>query len=115
MVRQIVRLEGLVVFFASLYFYYLFGASWILFLLLILAPDLSMVGYLRDKKIGALTYNIVHNYILAAAFIAWGVYFESSIVLSLGLILSAHIGFDRFLGFGLKYPTAFKDSHLQRL
>jgi hypothetical protein len=32
--------------------------------------------------------------------------------LLLSLIWTAHIGFDRLLGFGLKYSNRFKDTHL---
>ena len=31
------------------------------------------------------------------------------------LIWLAHTGADRLFGYGLKYPTAFKDTHLSRV
>jgi len=91
------------------------NASWLLFVILLLAPDLSMVGYLKDKQIGALTYNLVHNFALAALLIGIGLFTSNKLLTSLGVILIAHIGADRFLGFGLKYATDFKDTHIQRL
>jgi hypothetical protein len=115
MVRTFIRLEGLVVLLISLYAYRYFGASWAWFFALFLAPDLSMAGYLKGKQAGALTYNLVHTYILAAVLLAYGWAANSTILTSFGLILAAHIGADRVLGLGLKYPTNFKDTHIQRL
>ncbi|OLD40971.1 MAG: hypothetical protein AUI83_21390 [Armatimonadetes bacterium 13_1_40CM_3_65_7] len=115
MVGKIIRIEGLTVFLGALYFYHLLNASWSLLIILLLAPDLSMVGYLKDKETGALTYNLIHNYALVALLIGSGLFTGTTLLTSLGLILTAHIGADRFLGFGLKYATDFKDTHIQRL
>lgn len=114
--RKILQLEGLVFLLTALYFYYIFNGNWILFAVLLFTPDISMVGYFVNKKIGALLYNLVHNYVLALLIIAGGFFiFENSLLISLGLILFAHVALDRFLGFGLKYPTDFKGTHLQKL
>jgi len=115
MVGKIIRIEGLIVFLGALYFYHVLNASWLLFVILLLAPDLSMVGYLKDKQTGALTYNLVHNFALAALLIGIGLFTSNKLLTSLGVILIAHIGADRFLGFGLKYASDFKDTHIQRL
>ena len=45
----------------------------------------------------------------------FGVLAGRPIYISLGLIWFAHIGFDRMMGFGLKYPTRFGDTHLGRI
>lgn len=115
MVVKIVKIEGLIVFLGALYFYHLLNASWLLFAILLLSPDISMAGYLKDKRTGALAYNLVHNFALAAFLIGIGFFTRNTLLTSLGLILTAHIGADRFLGFGLKYATDFKDTHIQRL
>jgi hypothetical protein len=115
MVSLILKLEGLAVFAAALYFYWQFGGNWILFVLLLLAPDISMIGYLKDKSLGATIYNLGHNLVLALGIIFVGIYLANNLIVALGLILTAHVGIDRFFGFGLKYPTNFKDTHLQRL
>ena len=115
MVAKLIRIEGLIVFLGALYFYHVLNASWWIFAILLLAPDLSMVAYLKDKETGAFTYNLVHNFALAALLIGSGLFTENTLLTSLGLILTAHIGVDRFLGFGLKYATDFKDTHIQRL
>lgn len=115
MVKKILHLEGLVILATSLYLYYVTNGSWWLLILLLLAPDLSMIGYLKDKKLGAITYNLVHNYVLSLVLIAVGLISQNSLIIQIGLILTAHIAMDRMLGFGLKYPTNFKDTHLQKV
>src|SRR5207302_6041204 len=103
MVGKIIRIEGLIVFLGALYFYHVLNASWLLFVILLLAPDLSMVGYLKDKQTGALTYNLVHNFALVALLTGIGLFTGNTPWTSLVLILTAHIRADRFLGFGLMY------------
>ena len=116
MVKVMLRLEGAVVLVASVWFYFFHAeAGWLLFVVLLLAPDLSMVGFLKDTRLGSITYNLVHNYGLAAVLIVAGVAADNGLVNSLGLILSAHIGMDRVLTYGLKYPTHFRDTHMQRV
>jgi len=83
-------------------------ASWIEFALLLLVPDVSLLGFLRDTRLGAVTYNAVHNYVLVAAVLAAGVISGADVVTALGVILAAHIGMDRAIGYGLKYPTALR-------
>lgn len=83
--------------------------------MLILAPDLSMVGYLWNTRAGAWLYDLMHNYALALLLIVTGIATGEVIVEGLGLILAAHVGMDRALGYGLKYTTHFQDTHLQRL
>ncbi len=113
--KTLLHLEGLAIFALSLYFYWYNDFSWILFIILILAPDISMLGYLLNNKIGAMLYNLFHTYITAIVVIFLGILLSSSTVLAIGLIWSAHIGIDRTVGYGLKYPTEFKDTHLNRV
>jgi hypothetical protein len=113
----ILRVEGLAVFIAALFFYTRMGGSWGLFALLILAPDLGMLGYLINSKVGSVTYNLLHWYLGSAILLTCYFISKSEIALCLhvALVWAAHIGIDRFLGFGLKYPTGFKDTHLQKV
>ncbi|MGH2373741.1 MAG: DUF4260 domain-containing protein [bacterium] len=115
MVRVLLRLEGLAVCALALYGYAATGGSWLWFAVFILAPDLSMLGYLAGPRTGSVTYNLVHTYVVPAALlgIAWGL--QIPMLPPAGFLLAAHIGADRFLGFGLKYPSGFKDTHLQRV
>jgi len=116
MVKNILRLEGLFLFLTALYFYQLLQGDWILFIVLLFIPDISMIGYLKDKKIGAILYNLIHNYILALFIIAIGFFIIKNNTISLfGLILFAHISIDRLFGYGLKYSTNFKDTHAQKV
>ena len=91
------------------------GASWWLFAALILAPDLGMLGYLAGPRIGARVYNAAHNYALAAIAVGLGWYFGIQILLAIGLIWVAHISIDRAMGYGLKLPSSFHDTHLGRI
>lgn len=112
---RLLRSEGLIVLALSVFFYWQSGASWVLFALLLLAPDLSMLGYLAGNRVGALLYNSAHTYALPAALLAAGLWLGAATPVALALIWLAHIGMDRALGYGLKYPTAFKDTHLGRV
>jgi hypothetical protein len=111
----LLRLEGLVVLAAASIMYGEEGYHWGRFLLLFLLPDLLMVGYLWGTKVGAIAYNSGHTYV--APFLLWLLaYFgHLQLLVPLALIWTAHIGFDRLLGYGLKYGTAFKDTHLGRV
>lgn len=88
------------------------GGSWLLFALLALAPDLFMLGYLAGPRIGAVAYNLVHSLIgpVALAGMAW--LSGSDVALHVALVWAFHIAIDRALGYGLKLPTSFQDTHL---
>lgn len=113
--RTLLHLEGLAVLVLSLLVYSTLAGSWTQFALLFLTPDLFMLGYLLNKRVGAVCYNLAHTYVAALGIIAIGYFDGSSFLLAFGVIVTAHIGFDRMLGFGLKYPTGFKDTHFQRV
>ena len=91
------------------------SGDWLRFLILILAPDLAILGYLAGPHIGAPVYNLAHFEAFPAALGLFGFLMGNTLALALALIWFAHIGGDRLLGFGLKYPTAFKDTHLNRV
>ena len=114
-VRTLLRLEGLAVLAGALIAYDQVGAGWGAFALLFLLPDLSMLGYLRGARTGALMYNAAHSYLGPAALVALGALGAQPVALALGLIWVAHIGFDRMLGYGLKYRDGFGATHLGRI
>lgn len=114
-VRLLLRLEGLVVLAAALAGYSQLGAGWGAFGLLFLLPDLSWLGYLAGPRQGAAAYNAAHSYLGPIALLALGALGELPGALALGLVWCAHIGFDRMLGYGLKYASGFGDTHLGRL
>jgi hypothetical protein len=103
------------VFGASLLLYGELRTSWILFVALVLAPDLSMLGYFLGLRFGTALYNLVHALVVPLLLIALSIFYKQFWLLPYGLIWTAHIGLDRLLGFGLKYPTRFSDTHFERL
>jgi hypothetical protein len=109
------RVEGATMLAGSVLLYWTGGGSWWLFALLLLAPDLSMLGYLAGPRVGAVAYNVFHSYPLPAALGLVGLFMGVPLAVSVALVWFAHIGMDRLMGYGLKYPTNFKDTHLQRI
>jgi len=87
------------------------GPLW-LFAVLALAPDLSMLGYLAGPRVGSQTYNVVHTYALPAVLGAAGFLTGVAVAVLVALVWAGHIGADRLVGYGLKYESGFKDTHL---
>ena len=112
--RVILRLEGALVMIAGLAAYFAMGGSWGWLAALILLPDLSMLGYLAGPRIGALTYNAGHSHLAPAMLAAAYALGAPQWALFGALIWFAHIGFDRMLGYGLKYDR-FGATHLGTL
>jgi hypothetical protein len=113
--RWLLHAEGLAVLLGAVAAYAHLGGSGWLFALLLFTPDLAMIGYLRDTRLGAVTYNLAHTYTLVLAVFGLSLAAGWHTGVLLGLILTAHIGLDRTLGYGLKYPSGFKDTHLSRV
>jgi hypothetical protein len=114
-VRFLLRVEGLAVAAVSAALYARYGASWWLFAALWLAPDLSMVGYLRGAAWGSRVYNAVHSYATPATLGFVAFLLHAHLSLALALIWVNHIGVDRLLGYGLKYSEEFSLTHLGRI
>ena len=114
-VQVFLRLEGLAAAALSAVFYARTGASWWLFAALWLTPDLSMLGYLGGPKMGARIYNAIHSYVTPAALAVTALLLKSPALLPYALIWMNHIGMDRLLGYGLKYPQGFRFTHLGKL
>ena len=115
------RIEGGLVFVAALLAVVVqnfMGISgyWWLYLIAFFAPDIGFIGYLAGPKAGATVYNLLHLYgVGLAVAVAGFAIFGSPLYMNIGLLWMAHVGFDRMLGFGLKEPTAFADTHLGRI
>jgi hypothetical protein len=112
-VRLGLRLEGLLTLFAATYAYGRGDHSWAVFAALFLVPDVSFVAYLAGARAGAVAYNAAHSYIGPLLLVTLGL--MNGTIFPVTLIWAAHLGFDRALGYGLKYPTAFGDTHLGRI
>ncbi len=113
--RVLLQIEGAAVFLLSLFLYHFIEAGWVWFLVLFLWPDIFMLGYLVNVRLGASLYNLVHTEILPVVLGGFALSLHRTELLAFALIWLAHIGMDRMLGYGLKYPTFFKDTHLQRV
>jgi hypothetical protein len=109
------RLEGGVLLVLSLLIYWKLSGPWLWYIVLILAPDLFMLGYVGGPRLGAVLYNLGHTWLLPGVLAAVGILAGTSLAVDVGVIWFGHIGVDRLLGYGLKLPTAFQDTHLGRI
>jgi hypothetical protein len=112
---SLLRIEGLALFAGALALYLDGGFSILALALLALAPDISLLGYLGGPRIGAIAYDLAHFEAWPILLATVAVLIDWSVGVQLGLIWLAHIGIDRTLGYGLKYRSAFSDTHLQRV
>ncbi|MCD0464048.1 DUF4260 domain-containing protein [Flavobacterium sp. ENC] len=113
--KTIIKLEELGLFILGIYLFSLLNYQWWWFLVLILAPDLSMLGYLFGNKSGAFFYNFFHHRGIAVLVYLSGIYFQTEILKLAGIILFSHSAMDRMFGYGLKLVTGFQDTHLGKI
>lgn len=111
----LLRIEGLALLAAGVTVYTVPGGSWWLFALLLFAPDLSMLGYLRGSKMGAAVYNLGHITLTPVVVGLVSYLLGVDLGVQIAVIWLAHIGLDRLVGYGLKEPTSFQDTHLGRI
>jgi len=114
-VGWILRAEAGALFVAGVLLFLQLNGNALWLLPLLLAPDLSMIGYVGGPRLGAITYNLAHNLATALVALAVGWFAAIAPFALLGAVLVAHVGMDRSLGYGLKLPTDFKDTHLGRI
>ena len=114
-VRVWLRLEALAVFFAGILVWIAMNGGWLKFALGFLVPDLAILAYLIGPRVGAGAYNLTHSYLIPAALAIVGATLDQTGLLLTGALWTSHIGFDRALGLGLKYPSGFADTHLGQL
>lgn len=112
---KLLKLEELLLLALAIYLFSLLGFAWWWFPLLLLAPDLSMAGYLAGPAAGAWTYNLFHHRALAVAAYLAGALAGLAPLMLAGTVLLGHISMDRMLGYGLKYTDDFKNTHLGRI
>lgn len=110
--QQILRLENIAIAIFGIYGYAYLGGTWWFFAVLFLTPDFSMLGYLAGNKLGADAYNLFHTATLPIALFVVAVVLPSQPLIQIALIWLTHIYFDRAVGYGLKLPTGFKNTHL---
>ncbi|MRI00617.1 DUF4260 family protein [Kriegella sp. EG-1] len=110
--QTLLKLEELLLFIFGIYLFNLLDYQWWLFLVLLLTPDIGMLGYLINNKIGAISYNLFHHRAVAVVIYLIGIYLSEPILQLIGVILFSHTAMDRIFGYGLKYDKGFKFTHL---
>jgi hypothetical protein len=113
--KTLLKLEEAALFGLSIWFFSRLGIPWWWFPALILAPDLSMSGYLGGPAAGAFFYNLFHHKAFALLVYGIGIYAGMIWVQLAGIILFGHSSMDRVMGYGLKYPDSFQNTHLGRI
>lgn len=113
--KLVLKLEELGLLVLGIYLFNLLDYQWWWFLVLILTPDFSMIGYLFGNKTGAICYNLFHHKAIAILIYLVGIYFGQEILQLAGVILFSHSSLDRLVGYGLKYESGFKDTHLGKI
>lgn len=115
--KTIVKLEEATMTAMGIYLlsiYHLNLSIWV-WVVLFFTPDIGMLGYLINTRIGAFTYNLFHHKGIAVALAVTGFYFNNDVLTVVGILLFAHASFDRIMGYGLKYEDSFKNTHLGSL
>lgn len=110
--KTILRFEGLCVLILGTIIYLRFSFDFYHFLIFFFTPDITLLGYFVNKKIGAILYNISHSNILPLILLAYAILFANPFTMKISIIWLCHIGFDRALGFGLKSEDSFFITHL---
>jgi hypothetical protein len=113
-VRWVLQVEGLALLAVATAAYAKQGFGWGWFALFFLAPDLTFAAYFLGPRWGAAAYNAAHSTIGPLILAGAALFLGSGPLGMAALIGLAHVGFDRMLGYGLKYETGFGDTHLGR-
>ena len=110
--KVLLKLEAFALFGLSIFLFSRLDYPWWLYPLLFFVPDLSMVGYAFGPRVGAWVYNVVHHYAVSIGLYVLGFVLGVPILQLTGIILLGHSSLDRVLGYGLKYPDSFQNTHL---
>jgi len=110
-----IKLEEVAMFGFSIYLFAITSFNWWIFPVLILLPDLGMIGYSINTRFGAITYNLTHHKGIAMVALVAGWHLQMPELHLMGIILFGHASMDRVFGYGLKYPDNFKHTHLGQL
>ena len=110
--KYLLKVEEIFLFLLSIFLFSRLEISWWWFPALLFVPDIGMVGYFSNNRVGAIVYNVVHHRAISISFYIIGAIVFSQIIQLIGIILFAHSTLDRVFNFGLKYPDNFKHTHL---
>ncbi len=110
--KNIIKLEEMAMFGLSVYALSLFHVDWWWYLIILLGPDISMLGYFAGNKVGAACYNLFHHKGVAASIFLTGLLMPNEWLQVIGIVLFGHSSMDRSFGYGLKTGEGFKYTHL---
>ena len=113
--KHLVQLEEAAMFLFSIFLFSRLPFAWWWFPVLILTPDISMLGYIAGNKPGAAAYNLFHHKAVALFIYSIGTYYGNEVLQLTGVILFGHSSMDRMMGYGLKYFTGFQFTHLGKI
>lgn len=113
--KELLKLEELAMFGLGVLAFNQLHYAWWWFLVLLLTPDIGMLGYLFNSKIGAFAYNLCHHKGLAIIIYIIGVAYSNDLIQLIGIIVFSHASLDRIFGYGLKYTSSFQDTHLGKV
>jgi len=113
--KTTLKIEELAQFGLGVLFFTMLNFKWWVFPALLLTPDIGMLGYLINPKVGAIIYNFFHHKAVAIIVMVVGYLHLGEVVTLIGVILFSHAAFDRIFGYGLKYSDSFKNTHLGSL
>jgi hypothetical protein len=113
--KKLLQIEEAALLIVSIYALYFLKVEWWYYLLLVLAPDISMLGYFTGDKAGAIVYNIFHHKGVATLMFLFGIVFQLWLLQVIGILLFGHSSMDRMFGYGLKYFAGFKHTHLGKI
>jgi len=105
--KNIIKLEEAAMFGASIYGLYFLHAQWWWYPLILLGPDISLIGYLMGSHVGAGIYNIFHHKGFAIFIFIIGLYTDTNLLEIVGVVLFGHSSMDRLFGYGLKLNRGF--------
>jgi Domain of unknown function (DUF4260) len=112
MPARFLRVDAAILFAFSIWLFAIQGLAWWWYPALLLVPDIFMLGYLVNTKLGAFVYNVGHSMFPGLILLGVGVATASPLTAAIGAIWLGHVGWDRSLGYGLKYHDAFQHTHL---
>ena len=113
--KYLLKAEELAMLALSVVLFCQLNFAWWWYLVLFLAPDISMLGYLINQKAGTYSYNFFHHKLVAILVGLGGFYIHNEVYMLIGIIIFGHSSFDRVLGYGLKYTDSFKNTHLGKI
>lgn len=113
--KNLLRAEEAAMLASSIYLLTTHEVPWWVYLFLALGPDIGMLGYVINRRVGAISYNLLHHKGIAILVCAGGIIFNNEMLKITGVILFGHSCMDRMFGYGLKYFTGFKHTHLGTL